>query len=109
MLITSLFAKPIISIVFGDKYEAAIPVFQALTVAMIPFIFSLATTPALIYTFNQPKFVARLTAVQVILMVVMELILIPKFGSFAPPIALGVTNTIVLLVTGTKLYSLLKK
>lgn len=109
MLITSLFAKPIISIVFGDKYEAAIPVFQALTVAMIPFIFSLATTPALIYTFNQPKFVARLTAVQVILMVVMELILIPTFGSFAPPIALGVTNTIVLLVTGTKLYSLLKK
>lgn len=109
MLAASLFAKPIINIVFGDKYTSAIPVFQALTVAMIPFIFSLATTPAIIYTFNQPRFVARLTVVQVILMVIFEIILIPRFGSFAPPIVLGITNTFVLLVTGIKLNSLLKK
>jgi len=109
MLVISLFASPIINVVFGDKYEAAIPVFRALTIAMIPFIFSLATTPALIYTFNQPRFVARLTAVQVVLMVVIELILIPRLGSFAPPIALGITNTVVLLITGSRLYSLLKR
>lgn len=108
MLITALFAKPIINIVFGDKFVAAIPVFQALTIAMIPFIYSLITTPALIYTFSQPRFIARMTAFQVIIMVIMEILLIPKFGYFAPPIALGITNTIVLFITGTKLLRLLK-
>lgn len=109
MLIAALFAKPIINIVFGNKFVSAIPVFQALTVAMIPFIFSLATTPALIYTFNQPRFVARLTAFQVVSMVIIEIVLIPRLGSFAPPIALGVTNIVVLMVTGIKLFHLLTK
>lgn len=109
MLISALLAKPIINIVFGDKFVAAIPVFQALTVAMIPFIFSMATTSALIYTYNQTKFIAQLTAFQVILMVIIELILIPSLGSFAPPIALGITNTLALLITGTKLFRLLTK
>jgi O-antigen/teichoic acid export membrane protein len=109
MLFSVFLAKPIINIVFGDKYISAIPVFQALTVAMIPFIFSLVTTPALIYTFNQPRFIARMTAFQVVTMVVLELVLIPRLGSFAPPIALGITNTTVLLITGFKLYCLLSK
>ncbi len=107
MLISALFAKPIINLIFGDKFVAAIPVFQALTIAMIPFIFSLATTPALIYTFNQPKFVARMTAIQVVSMVILEIILIPQFGSFAPPISLGVTNLVILIITGLKLFHLL--
>jgi len=109
MLFSVLLAKPIINIVFGDKYVTAIPVFQALTVAMIPFIFSLITTPALIYTFNQPRFIARMTAFQVITIVILELVLIPSLGSFAPPIALGITNTTVLLITGFKLCRLLSK
>ena len=75
---------------------------------MIPFIFSLVTTPALIYTFNQPRFVARLTAAQVILMVIIELLFIPSIGSYAPPLALGVTNTVVFAVSGIKLFNLLK-
>ena len=108
MLTAAIFAKPIINIVFGDKFVLAIPIFQALTISMIPFIFSLATTPALIYTFNKPKFVARMTALQVISMICIELVLIPSLGSFAPPIALGITNTIVLVVSATKLLSLLK-
>jgi O-antigen/teichoic acid export membrane protein len=108
MLISALFAKPIIDIVFGNTFAAAIPVFQALTISMIPFIFTLITVPALIYTFNQPKFVARATAIQVVLMVVLEIILIPKLGSFAPPIALGITNSVVLFITGLKLIHLIK-
>lgn len=108
MLVSAGFAEPIINIVFGDKYHAAVPIFQVITVAMIPFIFSLVTTPALIYTFNQPRFVARLTAAQVILMVIIELIFIPSIGSFAPPLALGVTNTVVFIISGIKLFSLLK-
>ncbi len=108
MLITAVFAKPIISVVFGDKYLLAIPVFQALTVAMIPFMYTLATTPAIVYTFNQPRFMASITAFQVVSIIVIELILIPSVGSFAPPIALGITNLIILLVTIAKLVKLLR-
>lgn len=108
MLVSALLAKPIINIVFGDKFTAAIPVFQALTVSMIPFIYSLVTVPALIYTYNQPKYVAKITAIQVALMVIIEVVLIPSLGSYAPPIALGITNVFVLLISGIKLNRLLK-
>lgn len=109
MLISALFAKPIIDIVFGDKFISAIPVFQSLTVAMIPFMFSLAVTPALIYTFNENRFVAQITAFQVILMVILEIFLIPKLGAFAPAIALGLTNIVATVLMGTKLFHLLRK
>jgi len=107
MLISALLAKPIIDIVFGDKFTDAIPVFQALTVAMIPFMYSLVTTPAIIYTYNQPKFIARMTIFQVVAMVISEIFLIPKIGAFAPSVALGITNTAVLLFSSIKLLHLL--
>lgn len=109
MLISALFAKPIIDTVFGDKFVSAIPVFQSLTVAMIPFMFSLAVTPALIYTFNENHFVAQITAFQVILMVILEIFLIPKLGAFAPAIALGLTNIVATVLMGIKLLHLLRK
>jgi len=87
MLFAILLASPIINLVFGDKYTEAIPVFQYLTLAMIPFLFSLITTPAIIYTFNRPDFYAKVTAVQVTSLVILELFLIPSVGYFAPVIA----------------------
>lgn len=109
MLLSTLLAKPIINIVFGDKFVSAIPVFQSLTLAMIPFMYSLATIPALIYTYNENRFVAKITAIQVIFMISLEIILIPSLGYFAPAIALGASNIIVLVATSTKLLSLLRK
>ncbi|HOX96080.1 MAG TPA: oligosaccharide flippase family protein [Candidatus Woesebacteria bacterium] len=108
MVLSALLAKPIINIVFGDKYLSAIPVFQALTLAMIPFMFTLITTPALTYSFGLPRFIARLTAVQVISIVVIDIIFIPSLGAFAPALALGLGNIIVLVVSIFKLNSLFK-
>jgi len=108
MLITIILAGPIIKLVFGNSYAEAIPVFQYLTLAMIPFLFSLITTPAIIYTFNRPDFYAKVTALQVILLVIIELIFIPKIGYFAPVIATGATNLLVMIISGNKLYQLLK-
>ena len=107
MLITIILAGPIIKLVFGNSYAEAIPVFQYLTLAMIPFLFSLITTPAIIYTFNRPDFYAKVTALQVILLVIIELIFIPKIGYFAPVIATGITNLLVMIISSLKLIQLL--
>lgn len=103
MLLSALLASPIIKIVFGNKYLPAIPVFQVLTLSMIPFMFTLITTPTLMYSFNQPAFIAKLTAAQVILMIVIDLIFIPMFGAFTPAYALGIGNILVLVISVVRL------
>lgn len=106
MVVSALLAEPIINIVFGDKYLSAIPIFQALTIAMIPFMFTLITTPALIYSFNQPAFVAKLTAIQTVFMVVIQIILIPHIGAYAPVLVLGIGNLFVLIASIIKLRAI---
>lgn len=108
MLSTIFLAKPIIVTVFGQKYVSAIPVFQALALAMIPFIYTLVTTSALIYSFNKPSFIAKMTVLQVISISLIDLIFIPKIGAFAPPIALGFSNLLVLVFSSIKLKVLLE-
>ena len=103
MLLTLIFAKPLILLVFGTKYLPSVPVFQALTIAMIPFLLSIITTQPLVYSFNQPHFMAKITILQVTLIVFMDILLIPKFFSLAPAISLGITNTIVLVISAYKL------
>ena len=108
MILSALLAGPIINIVFGDKYQAAVPVFQVLTIAMIPFMFSLITTPAITYSFGEPSFIAILTAIQVITMLIFDLLFIPRFGAYAPAISLGIGNLVVLGASVVKLRSLFK-
>lgn len=107
MLVCTLFAGPIINFVFGDKYLDAVPVFQLLTIAMIPFLFTIVTINPLIYSYNRPHFIALVTGIQTAIIVTLDLLLIPKLGAFAPPIALAVSNIIVLMMTGWKLRKLL--
>jgi len=106
MVLSAFLAKPIIEFVFGNKYMDAIPVFQALTAAIIPFMFTLITIPALTYSFNQPRFIAKLTAAQVIVMVVIDIIFIPTLGAFAPAVALGIGNIFILIASTIKLRTL---
>ncbi|HSV94364.1 MAG TPA: oligosaccharide flippase family protein [Spirochaetia bacterium] len=106
MILSAILAEPIISIVFGNKYLSAIPVFQVLIVAIIPFMFTLVTTPALVYSFNKPAFIAKLTITQIITMVIIQIILIPRLGAYAPVIALGIGNLFVLIASMIKLKAI---
>lgn len=108
MLISMAFAPLIINLVFGPEYAPAIPVFRALVLAMLPFLFTIITVNPLIYTFNLPNFVAIATVVQVVSLIGLDLLLIPRYGAYGPIIALAASNLLVLLLTGRKLYSLLK-
>ncbi len=108
MIITIIFADPIVKLVFGSKYIQSISIFQALTLAMIPFLLGVITTTPLIYSLNQPKFTSRITILQVLIIIGLDLVLIPRFQALGPVISLGIANTITLILSGWKLYSLLK-
>jgi len=107
MLVMIILAEPLITFVYGDKYAQAIPVFRALTLGMIPFLFSIVVTPPLLYSYGQSSLFAKTAALQVTSMILLEIILIPKLGAFAPAIALGTTNAIATLFLGIKLNFLL--
>ena len=108
MLVCVILADPLIRFVFGVKYLDAIPVFRALTLAMIPFLLSIITTQPLIYSFNQPHFFARLTVLQVVVIISLDLLLIPHFQAMAPAISMGIANIIVVSISGYKLFHLLR-
>jgi len=108
MIFSVIIADPLVRTVFGEKYLASIPVFRALTIAMIPFLLSVITSQPLIYSFNQPRFLSYMTIIQVVIIVVLDLMLIPRFQAMAPTISLGIANTVVVALSGAKLYSLLK-
>ena len=107
MLLCAVFASPIILTVFGQGYREAIFVFRYLTLAMLPFLFSLITTPAIIYTFNRPDLYAKITAVQVGLIIAIDLLFIPQYGVLAPVVATAVSNIFVLIISSLKLKQLL--
>ena len=107
MILSVFIADPLVRIIFGDKYIAAIPVFRAMTIAMIPFLLSVVTSQPLIYTFNQPKFFSRVTILQVFIIITLDMVLIPRFAAIGPTISLGIANLISFSLSGWKLYSLL--
>ncbi len=109
MLAMSLLAEPLIGFVYGRGYELAVPVFRAITLSMIPFLFSVIITPPLLYSYGQTSLFAKTAAIQVTSMIVLELILVPSIGVYAPAVAMGTTNTISTLYLGLRLLSLLKQ
>jgi O-antigen/teichoic acid export membrane protein len=108
MLFSLFFAPLIVNLVFGPKYVAAIPIFRYMTLAMIPFLFSILTVTPIIYSFNQPDFIAKTTILQVILLIGIDILLIPSLGAAGPALSLAISNVVVLILTGGKLFQLLK-
>lgn len=108
MALTSFLARPIILIVYGQKYLQSIEVFRYLILAMIPFLYCVVTNSVLIYAFNQLNFYTWLMAAQTSLIVVLDFLLIPKMGYNAPAVSLLVSNIIVLAVGSLKIRSLIK-
>ena len=108
VLITIYFSDKIILFVFGLSYLSASNVYQLLALSMIPFLFSVITTGTLLYTFNQSKFYAQITALQVALIILINLLYIPKIGVYAPVLASAVANLLFLLLSLSKLQKLFK-
>lgn len=94
-----IIAKPFVLFLFGTKYLESVKVFQALALSMIPFLFTAPSVSAIIYAMKKPKIIGVFSFFQTAAILVLNYILIPKFGAFGPTITFGITNTILLVYT----------
>jgi len=94
-----IIARPFILFLFGSKYLESVKVFQALALSMIPFLFTAPSVSAIIYAMKKPKIIGVFSIFQTAAILVLNYLLIPKFGAFGPTITFGITNTILLVYT----------
>lgn len=92
-------AKPVITLLFGPASVESVPFFRALTMANLPYLFLILPQSLLIYYFKKPKVIGILGLTQLFLVIILNLILVPRVSAMAPPMALGISNTLVLLVS----------
>ncbi len=107
MVIISLFATPIIILVYGQKYLASILVFRYLIFAMIPFLFTIVFNSILVYGFNQLSYYTKMMAIQTIIIITLDILLIPRIGYQAPALSLLVSNLFVFAASTLKIRTLL--
>lgn len=90
-----IIAKPFVVTLFGAKYLESVPVFQALALAQIPFLFTAPSVTAIIYSMKKTVFIGAFSFFQIAAIFLLNFILIPKYGVFGPTITLGITNVIL--------------
>lgn len=88
-------AKPFIILAFGSKYSASVPVFWALALSQIPFLFTVPAVTAIIYSMKKTIYIGTLSFFQLAGIFLLNFVLIPKYGVFGPTITFGVTNTLL--------------
>jgi O-antigen/teichoic acid export membrane protein len=94
-----VFAKPFILTLFGTKYIESVPVFQALAAAQIPFLFTVPSVTAIVYSMKKTVFIGTFSFFQIAAIFALNFFLIPKYGVFGPTITLGATNIILVVYT----------
>lgn len=90
-------AKPFILLLFGMKYLDAVPIFQALALAQIPALFANPAGSAIIYAMKKTVYIGTFSTFQLVAMVVLNFIFIPRFGVYGPIITIGITNCLRLV------------
>ena len=101
VIIWILIARPFILILFGEKYIEAVPIFQALTASMIPFLIAAVPSVAIIYSMKKPVFIGVFSFFQVAAIFFLNLVLIPRYGVFGPTITFAAVNSILAIYTWT--------
>lgn len=91
-----IIARPFVSI-FGEQYLPAVNVFRVLALAMIPFVFTAPSVTAIIYAIKKPKYIGRFSILQLVLVIALNVLLIPKIGVYSPPLVFGIINVLLLI------------
>ena len=99
-----IIAKPFIVILFGEKYLPSVPIFKALAAAMIPFIITAPSVTAIIYAMKKPIYIGAFSFFQLLAILVINLLLIPKIGAYAPTIAFAFVHTVLAIYTWAIVY-----
>lgn len=95
MVVWILVAKPFITILFGQKYLSAVPIFQALCAGLIPFMAAVPPVTAIIYAMKKTIFIGMFSFFQIAAVFILNFIFIPKYGPIGPTITFGVINSIL--------------
>jgi len=93
-----IFARPFMQIIFPN-YIDSVPVFQALTLSMIPFILTAPSVAAIIYSMKKNVYIGAYSFFQLFAVFFINSYFIPKYGAFGPTITYGITNTILAIYT----------
>lgn len=99
IIIWIIIARPFIVTLFGAKYLESVPVFQVLAASMIPSIFAIPSVTAIIYSMKKTIYIGIYSFFQTVLIIVLDLLLIPKFGLYGPAITAGITSTFLAIYT----------
>ena len=93
-----ILAKPFMSIIFPN-YMDSVPVFQALTLSMIPFILTAPSVSAILYAMKKNIYIGAYSFFQIAAIFLLNYYFIPKYGALGPTITYGITNTILAIYT----------
>jgi len=97
-------AGPFIKILFGSKYIPAIPLFQMFAASLIPFILAAIPVSAIIYSIKKPIYIGYFSFFQLVVIILINFLLIPKIGPYGPLVAYFVVNTSLALYTWYIVY-----
>lgn len=92
-----LVARPLLTLLV-PKYVDAVPVFQALLLAMSPFVAAVPFTSLLVYTFKKPVVTTVASLLQLLIIFGGNMWFVPQYGRFGPAISIGLGNAVVLFI-----------
>lgn len=104
IILLIIFAGPFMVILFADKGELAISVFRLLLISMIFFVGSVPAVSLVIYYLKKPYVLTINSVLQLIIVVIGNLIFIPKFGRFGAAYSLILAYGITLILTSVLTY-----
>ena len=99
IIVWAIIAKPFILLLFGENYLDSVPVFRALVLSMIPFIFTAPSVAAIIYAMKKNIYIGIYSFFQLAAIFLLNLFFIPKYGPLGPTFTFGITNTILAIYT----------
>lgn len=97
VIVWIIVAEPFITILFGQKYLSSVPVFKALAASMIPFLLTAPAVPTIIYAMKKPVYIGAFSFFQIAAIFLINYLLIPKIGAYAPAVAFGIVYTILVI------------
>lgn len=97
VIIWIIFAHPFIKLLFGEKYVPSVYIFQALSLSMIPFIFTVPSVTAIIYAMKKTSYIGIFSFFQIAAIFLLNFVFIPKYGPIGPTLTFGIVNSILLI------------
>ncbi|OGG16296.1 hypothetical protein A3D77_02450 [Candidatus Gottesmanbacteria bacterium RIFCSPHIGHO2_02_FULL_39_11] len=107
ILVLIVIANPFITILFGEKAKDSVGVFQLLLVSQIFFTASIPAVAVAIYYVKKPQILTINSVLQLIIVIVGNLIFIPRYGRMGPALSLILAFAATVFLTSyLSIYSL---